>query len=151
MQLFTQFPCSFEFTETFLITLVQHSYASQFGTFLCDSVCERDELDLKNKTVSLWSHINRPEVLQSYMNPVYEPNSKVIWPSVAPVSLTLWSGMFLRWVVDQSPTKDTWATISDLKEREWEMKREAIKLRKQLLDMEKALIAKRNSETGAAT
>ncbi|CAL8144055.1 unnamed protein product [Orchesella dallaii] len=150
-QLFTQFPCSFEFTENFLITLVQHSYASQFGTFLCDSVCEREELDLKNKTVSLWSHVNRPEVLTSYMNPVYEPNSKVIWPSVAPVSLTLWSGMFLRWVVDQSPTKDTWSTITELKEKEREMKREAIKLRKQLLDMEKAIIAKRASESTTTT
>lgn len=30
-QLFTQFPCSFEFTEAFLVSLVQHSYASQFG------------------------------------------------------------------------------------------------------------------------
>lgn len=55
--------------------------------------------------------------------------------------------MFLRWVVDQSPTKDTWSTITDLKEREREMKREAIKLRKQLLDMEKAIIAKRATES----
>lgn len=55
--------------------------------------------------------------------------------------------MFLRWVVDQSPSKDTWSTITELKEREREMKRDAIRLRKQLLEMEKAVIAKRVSES----
>jgi myotubularin-related protein 9 len=32
-QIFNQFPFSFEFSEHFLITIVQHSYASQFGNF----------------------------------------------------------------------------------------------------------------------
>ena len=29
----------------------------------------------------------RPEVLQKYLNPMYDPNPTVIWPSVAPQSL----------------------------------------------------------------
>lgn len=41
----------------------------------------------QERTVSLWSYVNRPEVLPKYLNPVYEPNQRVIWPSVAPMSL----------------------------------------------------------------
>jgi len=118
-QIFNQFPISFEFSEHFLITLVQHSYASQFGkrsgfvhpilkvlvneniwlllgTFLCDNVCEREQLKLMSRTVSLWSHINRPEMIQNYMNPVYEPNPLVIWPSVHPISLVRLNGRHIN-------------------------------------------------------
>lgn len=42
---------------------------------------------LSKKTASLWSYLNRPEILQDYLNPLYEPNNRVIWPTVAPVSL----------------------------------------------------------------
>ncbi|OXA56682.1 myotubularin-related protein 9 isoform X2 [Folsomia candida] len=134
-QIYNQFPFSFEFSEQFLMTLVQHSYASQFGTFLCDNVCEREELHLMTKTVSLWSHVNRPDIMQSYMNPVYEPNPCVIWPSVHPISLQLWNGMYLKGIIDQSSMKKTWNTIAELKENEKELKKEAIKLRKYLLDL----------------
>lgn len=57
------------------------------GTFLGDNEAERSQMQLATKTVSLWSHLNRPEVLRSFLNPLYEPNQRVIWPSVAPMSL----------------------------------------------------------------
>ena len=111
-----QFPCSFEFNEGFLLQLARHSYSSQFGTaltyqiphhppnslcllcnlfyvlfhpgtFLGNSEAERQQMQLSLKTVSLWSHLNRPEMLRSFLNPLYEPNNRVIWPSVAPMSL----------------------------------------------------------------
>ncbi len=40
-----------------------------------------------NKTVSLWSYFNRPEILRTFLNPFYEPNITVLWPSVAPQSI----------------------------------------------------------------
>lgn len=86
-QLYHQFPCSFEFNEQFLVMLSDNAYSSQFGTFLGDSVKERKELNFAKKTVSLWSYVNRPEVLKDYLNPLYEPNNAVIWPSVAPQSM----------------------------------------------------------------
>jgi len=67
--------------------VISYLFVHITGTFLCDNMSEREEQQLTTKTVSLWSHINRPEVIHTFMNPVYEPNSKVIWPSVAPVSL----------------------------------------------------------------
>lgn len=40
-QLGRQFPFSLEFNEHFLLTLFEHSYASPYGTFLCNNERER--------------------------------------------------------------------------------------------------------------
>uniref|UniRef100_A0A6I8PLV7 Myotubularin-related protein 9 n=3 Tax=cellular organisms TaxID=131567 RepID=A0A6I8PLV7_ORNAN len=96
-QVLRQFPCSFEFTEHFLILLLEHAYASQFGTFLGNNQSERSKLKLPQKTMSLWSWVNRPAELAKFTNPLFEANGLVIWPSVAPQSLQLWEGVFLRW------------------------------------------------------
>ncbi|NWQ61747.1 MTMR9 protein, partial [Neopipo cinnamomea] len=96
-QILRQFPCSFEFNEQFLIMLFEHAYASQFGTFLGNNESERAKLKLPQKTMSLWSWVNRKEELSKFQNPIYEANSLVIWPAVAPQSLQLWAGVFLRW------------------------------------------------------
>lgn len=91
-QLHCQFPFSFEFGTQMLILLFEHSFFSSYGTFLGDSERERESIKLHAKTTSLWSYLNRPDVLKSLLNPMYEPNQGVIWPSVAPISLELWSG-----------------------------------------------------------
>lgn len=91
-QLHCQFPFSFEFNTQLLILLFEHSFSSSYGTFLGDSEYERQAIKLHTKTTSLWSYLNRPDVLKSLLNPMYEPNQGVIWPSVAPISLELWTG-----------------------------------------------------------
>ncbi|XP_061099970.1 myotubularin-related protein 9 [Conger conger] len=96
-QILRQFPCSFQFNEHFLVLLFQHAYASQFGTFMGNNAAERVKLKLSQKTVSLWSWVKRPQHMERFLNPLYEPNGLVIWPSVAPQSLLLWEGVFLRW------------------------------------------------------
>ncbi len=53
-QIWRQFPCSFEFSEDFLIMLCQHSYSSQFGTFMGNTDQERKHYELTKKTTSLW-------------------------------------------------------------------------------------------------
>lgn len=160
-QLHCQFPCSFEFGTHLLVILFEHSFSSQYGTFLSDCERERDNIRLHKKTTSLWSYLNRPDVLKSLLNPIYEPNQSVIWPSVAPISLVLWSGQFykyllkkniynifklilyfqtdlyLRWVIDQSQTKSVLNQIQCLITREKELRSKAIRLRKQLLDLSK--------------
>lgn len=64
------------------------------GTFLANCEREREELDLFKQTTSLWSYLNTPEVMESIISPLYEPNQGIIWPSVAPMSLVLWEGLF---------------------------------------------------------
>lgn len=67
---------------------------------------------------------------------MYDPNNQVIWPSVAPQSLVLWPAVFLRWVYDQTPQQVAWVTISEIRERDKELRSKAIRLRRQLLELE---------------
>lgn len=85
------------------------------GTFLCNNEGERRAAKLKSKTISLWwvvhvfifyccywrssfvvhfplypfhrSYLNQPDILKPLLNPMYEPNNSVLWPSVASQSL----------------------------------------------------------------
>ena len=86
-QIHHQFPCSFEFNETFLVFLSGEAYSSRFGTFIGNNEGERVRMRVRDETVSLWSYTNRPSVLSRFINCMYEPNVGIIWPSVAPVSL----------------------------------------------------------------
>ena len=86
-QIHHQFPCSFEFNESFLMYLSDNAYSSKFGTFLGDNEGERFKMRVRDETVSLWSYTNRPEVLSNFLNCMYEPNVGIIWPSVAPISI----------------------------------------------------------------
>lgn len=56
-QIMQQFPSEFEFTPQLLITILDHCNISQFGTFLCNSVREREEAELPSTTISLWSFV----------------------------------------------------------------------------------------------
>ncbi|XP_002742067.2 myotubularin-related protein 9 [Saccoglossus kowalevskii] len=141
-QIYQQFPCSFEFNEQFLIYLFDHSYASQFGTFLCNNEADRKKVKLSTKTVSLWSYINRPEILQTFLNPLYEKNTSVIWPSVAPQSLLLWSGLYLKHMVNQSAYNQAWNEIVRIKQRDSDLQLRAVRLRKQLMELQKEAVQK---------
>lgn len=46
-------------------------------------------LELPQKTVSLWSYVNRFEILEKLLNPLYVPCNKIVWPSVAPMSMVI--------------------------------------------------------------
>ncbi|XP_058823596.1 myotubularin-related protein 9 [Topomyia yanbarensis] len=136
-QLYNQFPCSFEFDSRYLIMLFEHSYCSQYGTFLGDSERERFELKVRERTTSLWSHINRPEVIDTLLNPMYVPNAAVIWPSVAPLSIILWSEMYTRWVIDQSQRQATRDRMLAIIRDEKELEKRAKKLRRELSELQR--------------
>uniref|UniRef100_A0A8C8RKA4 Myotubularin phosphatase domain-containing protein n=1 Tax=Pelusios castaneus TaxID=367368 RepID=A0A8C8RKA4_9SAUR len=89
-QLGRQFPFSLEFNEHLLLVLFEHTYASSYGTFLCNSEKERCLCEVKEKTHSLWSWLNQPSQQKKHLNPLYTYNALVIWPSVEPQSLQLW-------------------------------------------------------------
>ncbi|XP_072042296.1 myotubularin-related protein 9-like isoform X2 [Amphiura filiformis] len=142
-QIYQQFPCSFEFNEQFLVMLFENAYASQFGTFLCNNESERHHLKLKDKTYSLWTFINRPQILQTYMNPLHQHNTAVIWPSVAPQSLTLWCKVYQRWEVGKSSEREgSWNEILRIQQHDKELKERTGQLRKQLADLQKEALEK---------
>ncbi|XP_053316921.1 myotubularin-related protein 9 [Spea bombifrons] len=135
-QILRQFPCSFEFNERFLVALFEHAYASQFGTFLGNNECERSKLKLRQKTMSLWSWVNQPTELNKFMNPLYEANGLVIWPSVAPQSLQLWEGVFLRWNRASKYTEDAYEEMVHIIEYNKELQVKVNALRRQLAELE---------------
>lgn len=136
-----------------LISLFEHSYFSQFGkqkyitrstscvtiiilgTFLGNNEADRESMKLSKKTTSLWSYLNRPDVLTALLNPMYEPNKAVIWPSVAPVSLVLWSGLYLRWICSQTDSKKALQKVQTIIDYDKNLKSKVIKMRKELLDL----------------
>jgi len=140
-QIFTQFPCSFEFTEKILVLLADHSFSSSFGTFLCDSEKERQFHSVREHTVSLWSYLNQVEILSVQLNALYAPNRSVIWPSVAPMSITLWTAYFLRWVQDQKTQTYERRKITEIIDRNKNAKLNALKLRKELLELQEEALS----------
>lgn len=136
-QIMSQYPHSFEFGEELLIFLFEHAYASEFGTFLGN--CERDKqrLNAKNLTVSLWSYLNNPEILRSFVNVIYEPREAVIWPAVAPQSIRLWDRLFLRWQKDWTEEDSIKKSAQLWRAKEKELTTKALVLRKQLIELSK--------------
>ncbi|CAN9502314.1 unnamed protein product [Ophioblennius macclurei] len=96
-QLWRQFPLALAFSEALLLRLATEVYASNYGTFLCNSDQERCTLGVKTKTHCLFQALLRRGERDHYSNPLYEPTELAIWPSVHPQSLQLWRGFFLRW------------------------------------------------------
>ncbi|XP_026158587.1 myotubularin-related protein 9-like isoform X2 [Mastacembelus armatus] len=96
-QLWRQFPLALGFSEALLLRLATEAYASDYGTFLCNSDQERCVLGVKEKTHCLFQALLRPREIKYYSNPLYERTELAIWPSIHPQSLQLWRGFFLRW------------------------------------------------------
>jgi len=53
---------------------------------------------------------------------------------------SLWSELYLRWVVDQTPQQKAWETITALREKDKELRLKATRLRRQLLDLEREAV-----------
>lgn len=105
-QVIQQFPLAFEFNEMFLQILFENSSSSCYGTFIGNNEQQRKELDINHCCMSLWTHLAEPSVAETVINPVYESHSSVLWPSVAPQSIALWSGLYLRWECGPAPATD---------------------------------------------
>ncbi|XP_075051314.1 myotubularin-related protein 9-like [Mixophyes fleayi] len=113
-QLSLQFPRSLEFNEKFLCTLATHAYSSEYGTFLCNNEKERHLYKVHEQTHSLWGFLNNFKQRQNLLNPIYEKNPLVIWPSVAPQSLQLWEGFFLQYLIPTKHREMSWQRIWEL-------------------------------------
>ncbi|XP_067945083.1 myotubularin-related protein 9-like [Watersipora subatra] len=138
-QIWQQFPCSFEFNEDFLQLLYDNCYSSSYGTFLCNNQKERAQLHLHKRTISLWSYVNRPEFLELYLNPLYEPNNDAIFPSIAPQSLILWKNLYMRYLIDPAPHREVWDKIKHIKGKNSGLQLKASRLRRQIDALSKEL------------
>lgn len=134
-QLTVQFSTSFQFNDTLLLLLFQHAYGSQYGTFLGDSACERQRLSVQQRTCSLWSSVIAD--VDRFTNPLYMANRRVVWPSVAPMSIHLWHGMYLRWTTDLQPQRRALLRVHELLAEHGRLCDKANRLRLRLAELSK--------------
>jgi len=103
-QLINQFPTAFEYNETFLLFLCHHLYTCKFGTFLFNNERDREFTEIRSKTVSIWTFINRhlkdttaPSTSPHlhFQNPFYKRVSGRIEPNTSLAYFKIWVGHFL--------------------------------------------------------
>uniref|UniRef100_A0A2L2YBW1 phosphatidylinositol-3,5-bisphosphate 3-phosphatase n=1 Tax=Parasteatoda tepidariorum TaxID=114398 RepID=A0A2L2YBW1_PARTP len=94
-QLTQQFPTSFQFNERFLLTIHDHVYSCQFGTFLGNCEKERMDLRLSERTYSLWGYLMNH--LSEFLNPLYRRDvDDALHLNAAPQTIKFWRGMYNR-------------------------------------------------------
>ncbi|KAH8064406.1 phosphatidylinositol-3,5-bisphosphate 3-phosphatase [Aureococcus anophagefferens] len=76
-----QAPDAFEFNVEFLVTVAAAASDGWTGTFLFDCDRLREAHKLKDRAVSLWSHVEARR--RDFKNPTYRPDDRVIYPLAA--------------------------------------------------------------------
>ena len=118
-QLLVQFPSAFQFSETYLLGMLDCVYSCMFETFLFD--CEKERTSIcaqenhPNRLASFWDYImdNLPSTEFSlFINPLYEfqrtslisedekpkePEPYLVGSTDTPC-LTFWASCYLRWL-----------------------------------------------------
>jgi len=136
-QLFSQFPCAFQFNEKLLIFILDSMYSCHFGTFLFNCEKERKEYDLERTTVSLWSFVNDPKRVKEFLNPFYYPDIGVLDVSGDMEDLKVWRGYYLRYHRRRKGGRylPEWKTAKLLNQNE-ELKKAVISLEKKLKELQ---------------
>ncbi|XP_078370553.1 phosphatidylinositol-3,5-bisphosphate 3-phosphatase MTMR6-like isoform X2 [Oculina patagonica] len=112
-QLQEQFPFAFQFNERFLLTIHDHLYSCQFGTFLGNCERERKEHSLPKKTFSLWGYMWQH--ISDYANPLYKGGrDELLWPSTSPQALKFWRSMYNRYDNDVHPRETVLDAVSSI-------------------------------------
>ncbi|KAL1500857.1 hypothetical protein ABEB36_006281 [Hypothenemus hampei] len=96
-QLMHQFPVSFEFSQNYLIKLVQHTYSNLYGTFLCNTQKQRSRI-VHGKTFSVWELLASANFKNHLYTPIHSMmtcGSRVLWPKTNVRDLRLWSEVYL--------------------------------------------------------
>ncbi|MCJ8745875.1 hypothetical protein PDJAM_G00135490 [Pangasius djambal] len=122
-QLTEQFPQAFQFSEWFLIQIHEHVHSCQFGNFLGNNQRQREELQLKERTYSLWAHLLSEQ--QNFLNPLYSPSfaesHPVLEPSTQPWNFKFWRNMYHQFDRSMHPRQSILKHTLALKESNKEL------------------------------
>ncbi|MCI4391626.1 hypothetical protein PGIGA_G00136740 [Pangasianodon gigas] len=122
-QLTEQFPQAFQFSEWFLIQIHEHVHSCQFGNFLGNNQRQREELQLKERTYSLWAHLLSEQ--QNFLNPLYSPSFAeshlVLEPSTQPWNFKFWRNMYHQFDRSMHPRQSILKHTLALKESNKEL------------------------------
>lgn len=114
-----QFPQTFEFSEWLLIQIHEHVHSCQFGNFLANNERQREELQIKDKTHSLWSFLLNER--QNYLNPLYNPalaeTQPVLEPSTLPFHFKFWRNMYHQYDRTMHPRQSVIKNLLTLREQ----------------------------------
>ncbi|KAL7373201.1 hypothetical protein ABVT39_001103 [Epinephelus coioides] len=117
-QLTEQFPQAFEFSEWFLLQIHEHVHSCQYGNFLGNNQRQREELQLRERTHSLWAYLMSEK--QNYLNPFYSPAYSeahpVLEPSTLPYHFKFWRNMYHQFDRSMHPRQSILKTILTLRE-----------------------------------
>eukprot|EP00742_Colponemidia_sp_Colp-10_P006387 GILJ01006845.1.p1 GENE.GILJ01006845.1~~GILJ01006845.1.p1 ORF type:complete len:991 (-),score=153.71 GILJ01006845.1:214-3186(-) len=95
-QIIRQFPSAFEFTDKLLLAILDHLYSCRFGTFLFNCDQERVAVQLKERTVSLWTYLNAEP--RQFVNVFYTPYiEKPLLPAVSLRRMCVWEEYHMKW------------------------------------------------------
>lgn len=94
-QIQRQFPYAFEFNERFLLHVANSLTSGLYGTFLYDSRLQRDVNNVRENSVSVWTHVLMNPGF--FTNPEYVQWEKPIWPWTGIQIMHIWEGYFLQW------------------------------------------------------
>uniref|UniRef100_A0A8C8DVP9 Myotubularin related protein 6 n=1 Tax=Oryzias sinensis TaxID=183150 RepID=A0A8C8DVP9_9TELE len=115
-QLTEQFPQAFEFSEWFLLQIHEHVHSCQYGNFLGNNQRQREELQLRERTHSLWAFLMSER--QNYLNPFYSPAYSE--PSNADLFFFIprfWRNMYHQFDRSMHPRQSILKAILTLKEK----------------------------------
>lgn len=122
-QLTEQFPQAFQFSEWFLIQIHEHVHSCQFGNFLGNSQRQREKLQLKERTYSLWAHLLSEQ--QNFLNPLYSPSfaesHPVLEPSTQAWHFKFWRNMYHQFDRSMHPRQSLLKQTLMLKESSKEL------------------------------
>jgi hypothetical protein len=104
-QLMQQFPCSFDFNQQMLFTILEHLYSCRYGTFLFDNERQAREHQATSRTPSLWTAVNAHR--EKYRNVYYRKNTHVLYPVFCLKRLKLWTDYYMRWLPSMQQKEST--------------------------------------------
>ncbi|KAF7659555.1 hypothetical protein LDENG_00296710 [Lucifuga dentata] len=117
-QMTEQFPQAFEFSEWFLLQIHEHVHSCQYGNFLGNYQRQREELQLRERTHSLWAFLLSEQ--QNYLNPFYSPAhaeaNPVLEPSTLPYHFKFWRNMYHQFDRSMHPRQSILKTVLTLRE-----------------------------------
>lgn len=132
-QILQQFPTHFEFNERLLLDLSKEIYTGKFGTFLCNSDAEREELDIRHRTVSIWTWVFANK--GRYWNPFFQPGqTEALFPVTSPRKIVPWQALF--W-----PSASDCGDVAEVQCRAMETVQQEVQLCRLQLASKTALIA----------
>lgn len=108
-QMLRHHPTAFEFNQALLMCVLDEAYSCRFGTFLYNTVRQRLENKVRQRTVSLWSFVGANRA--RFTNVFYRPHPQPLSVPATPTAIHVWEALFDRHKGDMLENERTIAKV----------------------------------------